>query len=415
LSLEIGARLRATQAQFARGAARASTERRVCVIGSGTRFLSGISVYTCRLANALAESQRTSVILMRQLLPSRLYPGQARVGASLQRLEYSPSLHVFNGVDWYWMPSLVRALLFLFNERPTVVVCQWWSGTVLHSYLVLAMAARILGARVVIEFHEVLDPGEAGLPFVGGYVRVVAPWLVRLASAFVVHSSRDQALVEKHYRLATRPLVIPHGPYDHYGEYSCDGPPAAERIAPAECCNLLFFGVIRPYKGLEDLLAVFEDLPEEEAKRYWLTVVGETWEGWELPARLIARSRYRDRITFVNRYVHDDEVGAYFAAADAVVLPYRRASMSGPLHIGMASGLPVVVSDVGGHAEAVANYAGAVLVPPADLEALHNALTEVANMRGTRFTDPHSWEHISGLYDQLFATLSQPSVARETA
>ena len=69
---------------------------------------------------------------------------------------------------------------------------------------------------------------------------------------------------------------------------------------------------------------------------YWLTVVGETWEGYTLPAERIAASRHGARITFVNRYVHDADPDAYLRGADAVMLPYRRSSLSGPLHVAMA-------------------------------------------------------------------------------
>ena len=134
---------------------------------------------------------------MRQLLPTRFYPGRERVGAKLTQLEYDPAARVFDGVDWYWLPSMIRALLFLIRERPDVVVFQWWSGTVLHSYLLLALVARLLGARIVIEFHEVLDPGEAKLPLAQSYVRLVAPILVRMARGFVVHSEYDKKLLQK--------------------------------------------------------------------------------------------------------------------------------------------------------------------------------------------------------------------------
>jgi glycosyltransferase involved in cell wall biosynthesis len=69
-------------------------------------------------------------------------------------------------------------------------------------------------------------------------------------------------------------------------------------------------------------------------------VVGETWEGWTLPGEQIARSPRRDRITFVNRYVSDEELDGYLRGADAVVLPYLRSSLSGPLHVAMGYGLP---------------------------------------------------------------------------
>ena len=380
---------------------------RICVVGAGTRFLSGISYYTLHLANALARPHGVAVILMRRLLPTRFYPGRKRVGASLTRLEYDPMVRVFDGVDWYWLPSMLRALVFLIRERPDTVVFQWWSGTVLHSYLLLAVITRLLGARVVIEFHEVLDPGEAKLSLVQAYVRLVAPFVVRLAHGFVIHSEYDRKLLQGHYDLEQRPVaVIPHGPYDHYRlATGAQG----HRIAPTACCNLLFFGLIRPYKGLEDLIMAFNSLPENEIGRYRLTIVGETWEGWTLPTNLINRSRYRDRITFVNRYVSDAEAAEFFAGADAAVLPYRRSSASGPLHIAMSCGLPVVVTHVGGLIEAVAGYEGAIMVPPGNPAALRSALLEVAKHRGKRYIDPHSWEHTTTRYHVLFDALPSSS------
>jgi glycosyltransferase involved in cell wall biosynthesis len=380
---------------------------RICVVGAGTRFLSGISYYTIKLVNVLARSHEVSAILMRQLLPTHIYPGRKRVGANLTRLEYDPRVRVFDGVDWYWLPSMLRALVFLMRERPDGVVFQWWSGTVLHSYLLLALVGRLLRARVVIEFHEVLDPGEAKLSLVQAYVRLVAPFVVRLAHGFVIHSEYDRKLLRRHYDLGKRPVaLIPHGPYNHYllatGEQG-------HRIAPVACCNLLFFGLIRPYKGLEDLIRAFDTLPENEISGYWLTIVGETWEGWTMPADLINRSRYRDRITFVNRYVSDAEAAEFFAGADAVVLPYHRSSASGPLHIAMSCGLPVVVTHVGGLMEAVAGYGGAIMVPPGDPAALRSVLLEVAKFRGKMYTDSHSWEQTATRYRELFDALRSSS------
>lgn len=378
---------------------------RICVVGSGFRFLSGISYYTIRLANALVRRHEVSVILMRRLLPARFYPGRARVGKRLTDVQLDPTVRVFDGVDWYWLPSIFRALAFLIRERPQLVALQWWSGTTLHSYLVLALAARLMGAQVVIEFHEVLDTGEMRLMAARAYVEAVAPFLVVLANAFVVHSDFDRAGLRGHYAFGERPVfVIPHGPYDQYGSETKQ---PTDRRAPASCCNLLFFGVIRPFKGLEDLIQAFDSIPEDEISGYRLTVVGETWENWTLPADLIGRSRYRGRITFINRYVSDAEVAEFFAGADAVVLPYHRSSASGPLHVAMSFGLPLVVTSVGGLTEAVAGYEGAILVQPRDPLGLRDALRRVAAWRGKRFSDVHSWERSVERYEALSEALAR--------
>jgi glycosyltransferase involved in cell wall biosynthesis len=362
------------------------------VAGSGWRFLSGISYYTCRLANALAAEHQVGAVLMRRLLPARLYPGRSRLGQPLHDLRYADRVEVFDGVDWWVVPSLVRAVRFVRRMRPDVLVLQWWTGTVLHSYLVLCLAAKLAGARVVIEFHEVQDTGEAQRRWAARYTRLLIRPLLRRTDGVIVHSRFDQQILTRTYALSTVPLEIArHGPYDHH---------AAPRLRrPGR--RLLYFGTIRPYKGLEDLIEAFALLPAG----YTLTVVGETWEGWTRPAELIAASPAAARIAFVNRYVADAEVNAFFAAADVVVLPYRRSSASGPLHIAMSHGLPVVVTAVGGLAEAAGGYSGAVLVRPADPTELAAAVVTATALTGRRHTDPSSWSDTVAAYRRLFDRL----------
>jgi glycosyltransferase involved in cell wall biosynthesis len=381
-----------------------NSRHRVCVVGAGTRFLSGMSYYTTRLSNSLAVQNDLSVIPMRQLLPTFLYPGRGRVGARLTDQFYDEEVRVFGGVDWYWMPSILGAIRWLTKERPEFVVFQWWTGTVLHTYLLLALTAKLIGAHVVVEFHEVLDTGEAKMPLVWRYVRLFLPVLLKMASGFVVHSAYDHALLRTHLNLdAKRIKIIPVGPFDHYQPEKGTQP---KREAPENCCNLLFFGVIRPFKGLEDLLQAFDLLEDKDVGNYWLTVVGETWEGWTLPNDLIAKSRYRDRITFVNRYVSDRELAVYLDGADAVVLPYHRSSTSGPLQTAMSLGLPVVVTSVGGLIEAAEGYEGAIFVPPQDPVLLSNALKVASKLRGRRFGPIRTWQKIREAYDEIFHEMS---------
>ncbi|GAA0465160.1 sugar transferase [Actinoplanes capillaceus] len=369
---------------------------RILVVGSGWRFLSGISYYTCRLSNALAERYEVGTILMRRLLPARLYPGRERVGHSLADLRYSEDVRVFDGIDWYAVPSLFRACAFLRRFRPDVLVLQWWTGTVLHSYLALTLAARALGIRVIVEFHEVQDTGEARHRWAARYVRRCIRPMLNRTDGVVVHSRYDEAALDEAYRLDGVPCEVAlHGPFDHHA------PDRPVREPGDDVCRLLFFGTIRPYKGLEDLIEAFASL----GPRYHLTVVGETWEGWTRPGEMIATSPVRDRISFVNRYVADAEVDEYFANADVVVLPYRRSSASGPLHIAMSHGLPVVVTAVGGLVEAAEAYSGAVLVPAADPDELRQAIVRATGLAGRRHTDPSSWGRTVDAYARLLSRI----------
>jgi glycosyltransferase involved in cell wall biosynthesis len=366
-----------------------------------------MSYYTIRVTNALARRFEVAFIPMRQLIPTSLYPGRSRVGSISTRLELDPAVTVLRGVDWFWGVNLARDLRGLRAWRPDVVLFQWWTGSVLHTYLAVAVVARLQGASLVVECHEVLDTGEQRIPLARAWVRMLGRPFFGLADAFVIHSEADRRPIEERYRVRGRPcVVIPHGPNDHHASTGLDdiSAPFVLRSAPS-ALNLLFFGVIRPYKGLEDLVRAFEMLDDDEVTQYWLTVVGETWEGWDLPIRLIERSRHRSRITLVNRFVDDDEVCAHFAGADAVVLPYHRSSASSPASVAMANGLPLVLTAVGGLPEAVAGYEGAILVPPRDPLALRDAIRRLPELRGRRYRDPHSWDDTVTAYEELINRL----------
>jgi glycosyltransferase involved in cell wall biosynthesis len=411
-----------------------SSQDRVVVIGSGWRFASGISHYTYRLSCALADEYPVGALLMRRLVPRHLYPGRNRVGARALSTAYPADIPVYDGVDWYWGRSLSGALRYLDTQRPTVVVLEWWSGTVLHTYLRLARHAARRGAKVILEWHEGQDAGEVKVPGARRYVRTLMPQLLSTVDAHVVHSDFDLRAISATYPLGDAPVrVIPHGPYDHLtgsaalpaaqvaqvAQASRATQHGSQDVPAADGCpfRLLYFGVVRPFKGVEDLVTAFSGLGREQAMRFRLCVVGETWEGWTAPAEAIARSPHSDLIERVDRYVTDAEVASFFGQADAVVLPYHRSSSSGPLHIAMSAGLPVVVTAVGGLVEAVQQYAGAIMVPPRDPAALREALWRLLERRGQRYPDPHSWDRTTAEYQALIDELkgARPRIPRSAS
>lgn len=419
------------------------------IVGPGDRFLSGVSYYTALLTAALhradqseqsaraggpaastastasgvscatsaAARPRTGVALLqlRDLCPRRAYPGRARVGQTDGVLPL-PDVPVFNGLDWYWGRSAPRAVRFLRRARPRTVVLQWWTGTVLHSYLPLAWLAKRTGARLVVEFHEVQDVGEAKVPLAARYTRAGMRLLLGMVDAAVVHSAYDQQVIQASYpRLRRLPTeVIPHGPLGDLVDAPPNSPPstpaAASRAASpmadtkARPLRLLIFGVIRPYKGHAEL-ADAVGLLRAGGHDVHVTVVGEVWQNYRQPLEALARALPADRLRVVERYVADEEVGPFYAQADLVVLPYHRASASGPLQLAMSLGLPVVTTSVGGLVEAVRGYTGAVLTPPRDPQALADAIVRARPLVGTVHTDPHSWERTASRFRSLFERL----------
>src|SRR6185437_3413083 len=149
----------------------------------------------------------------------RLYPGAERVGRRLADFEYPTGVRVFDGVDWHSPASLLRACAFIRRSGPDIAIVQWWTGTVLHAYLVMAVAVRASGGRLVVEFHESLDTGEERLPLARAYVRLGLPLLVRMSSGLIVHSRFDRERVAASLPAGRRPIhIVTHGPYDRYGD-----------------------------------------------------------------------------------------------------------------------------------------------------------------------------------------------------
>jgi glycosyltransferase involved in cell wall biosynthesis len=385
---------------------------KVCIAGSGTRFVSGISYYTYFLGCALKQRYDVVAILMRRLIPRRWYPGRQRVGHSVMAYDLAAEVPTFDGVDWWGWPSVPRAVSFLRSQRPDVLILQWWSASVLPWYLLLARQVIRRGGVVVVELHEAQDTGEARVPLVGWFACRGLRTLCRWAAMLVVHSAWDRERMSASLGISPgRFRVIPHGPYPISGggpEEAPGLPRARPHREPSEL-TVLFFGTIRPYKGLEHLVRAFEQVRRDLAVPWKLIVVGETWEGWTLPFELIENSPFRDDIELVNRYVTDQEAAGYFQRADVVALPYLRSSASGPLAIAQACGLPVVVTAVGGLVEAVADYTGAVLVEPDSPADLARGLLAAADLRGRTYSAPVTWQAVAQSYADIFAAIVPPA------
>lgn len=370
--------------------------RPVLLVGSGTEFLSGISHYTSHVAQAFAQQDSVAVILMRRLVPKRLYPGRSRVGnEQLSSINYPSDIAVFDGVDWHSVKSLVTAGKFIKQSRPRVVVLQWWTASVGLSYLYIARAAARAGAHVVMEFHEVQDVGEAQIPLAARTGKSIVARILRHTSGVVTHSSADAQAVREVFSIPPSiPIAtIPHGPF----ELVAPSRPPRHRDEDAPL-SLLFFGVIRPYKGLDILADAFAQLVQE-GENVSLTVVGEPWQPGD---PVLERLRGMKSATLVDEYVPDEEVSQYLEKADILVLPYRRASASGPLALAMAAGMPVVTTEIPSLLEVTQGYSGAIHVPVEDAAALADGIKQARSLIGKRHESPLSWPAIIEKYERLF-------------
>jgi glycosyltransferase involved in cell wall biosynthesis len=277
-----------------------------------------------------------------------------------------------------------------------VVHFQWLAAPWLDVHL---LPARPL----VLTAHDLL-PREPRLGQVAAQRRLLARM-----DAIVVHSQYGRSqLVQRLGVDADRVRVIHHGAFEHLAAATPgELPPELEGAAGEDRPVVLFFGLLRAYKGLATLLEAWRGVEDAQ-----LWIAGRPMMDLA-PLRAIATPSVR----WITRFVADAEAVALLARADIVVLPYARTErldQSGVLASALAFGKPVVVTDVGGFGE-VAALGAARLVAPDDPPALRAALTELIADGGARARlgeaalaaarGPYSWQRAAGatlaLYQEL--------------
>jgi glycosyltransferase involved in cell wall biosynthesis len=226
--------------------------------------------------------------------------------------------------------------------------------------------------------------------------------------AVVVHTRSAAARLHELGVHGDRVRVIPHGAFEHLTRQPHEAP-LPDELAAVEGLVVLYFGTIRPYKGVEVLLEAFAEI---EGAELW--VVGNPLGVSMEPLLALARVA-RGRVRFVSRYVTDPEAPAFLRRADLLVLPHRRVDQSGVLFAGLAFGKPMVLSGVGGFAEVAEDHGAGRPVPPGDPAALAEAISELlANPQERRAlgeraaaaaAGPFSWDGIAkrtlALYEEL--------------
>ena len=146
-----------------------------------------------------------------------------------------------------------------------------------------------------------------------------------------------------------RYTVIQHPLYSHFGQKKPREDAERKLGLKSGKKNILFFGLIRKYKGLDILLEAFEKLPDD----YQLIIAGEPYGSFEPYQKIIDRLPGKERIVKVLKYIKDSEVSDYFSAADLAVLPYRSATQSGISSVSYHFEVPMIVTDVGGLKETI--------------------------------------------------------------
>ncbi|MQA77039.1 MAG: glycosyltransferase [Streptosporangiales bacterium] len=329
---------------------------KVAIVGPTHPYKGGIAQSTTTLARQLgAAGHVVDVVSWSAQYPDFLYPGEQRVPAD--RPEVEPWPRATYPLAWYRPDGWVRTGRRL--RAYDVVVFVLVTPVQVPAYLtMLAALGRRPSVRTVVLCHNVL-PHER---------RMVDPTLVRAlfrrTDGALVHSG-DQARMAR--GLGARQVAVAELP---------SGFPTLAGAEPAVVPDadvhrrLLFFGLVRPYKGLDILLAALAKVPG-----VGLTVAGEFWgETLRVTELTVDELGLRDRVEIRAGYVDAAEVPALFAGTDALVLPYRQATSSYNADVAFQYGAPVVVTRAGALADRVSDGVDGLVCAPDDVDDLAAAL-----------------------------------------
>ena len=373
----------------------------ICVVGPSKRFFSGITAHNIFLANALSKRNQVSVVLLRNLLPRFLFPGREHVGKDQYSVDFNANIDVYDGMDYNSPRSWFGAYKFLKRHRPDVIIIIWWSSSVAHMQIFLKWANKLgIRAKIVVEMHEVVDPLEERIWPIRLYSRIAGRQLIRGLDAYTTYSQVDKGRIVDVYHIDKEKVhVLPMGLYKDYFQpmYQIS---AKQELGIDNEFVILYFGLIRHYKGVPYLIEAFNSLPSSIVVRSRLLIVGEVWEEGEMLQKIVDTSPYKDQITLVRQYVPDSMIPKYFSAADVIVLPYLRASGSAVAHIALTYGKPIILSDVPALREYMGNYQGTIFVKPGDPVSIKDNIiavyTAVESGQNVHYNSTHStWDDVA--------------------
>ncbi|MEM7131203.1 MAG: glycosyltransferase [Chloroflexota bacterium] len=311
---------------------------RFVLIGPVYPYRGGIAHYTTLFAQTLVErGHEIQLISFSRQYPSWLYPGSSDV---------DPSENQFTAQDPnYWLDSMnpltwIQTFWRIRRFEPDVLILQWWTTFLAPLWMTLGFLFRLTtNCPLVFICHNVL-PHESR-PWDRWLTRFTLAW----GSAFVVQSHTEQERLQRLIPSAST-TVVPMPAFNMFEEMQIDQPTARGHLGiDLEAQVILFFGIVRAYKGLDRLL---DAIPAVRAQvdHLSLWIVGEFWENKDEYLQQIERLGLGDCVSIVDRYVPNEEVVTYFSAADVLAAPYRYVTGSAVAQMAVSFGLPVVPEEI---------------------------------------------------------------------
>lgn len=375
---------------------------KILLIGPSSPFRGGIANFNDSLYAALASNHEVRIISFSLQYPSFFFPGSSQYIKGMAQTG-TRSVRLINSINPIsWRHAAAEAV----KMKPDCILVHYWMPFFAPSLgSILRMVKKKIDVAAIGIIHN-FNPHE-GMP--GG--KIVSGFFFKSCDGFITMSSSvRREMVSSGFDKPVKQLE--HPVYDIFGE-------AVPRTLAYERLNLdpgqkhlLFFGIIRAYKGLDLLLEAFSRSILEHLNLK-LIVAGEFYEDEKKYLDTVQKLGLENKVVFTRSFIPEDMVACYFSVADLVVLPYKSATQSGITQIAYHFEKPMLVTDVGGLGEMVPHEKvgyvckrdpGIIASSIADFFDNHRSSEFKENIRSEKMR--FSWEKMVRGIEELTAEIS---------
>ena len=344
---------------------------KITMIGPFPPFRGGISDFNYSLSRELSKAQEVQLINFTTQYPRLLFPGKTQFRSDFDdKFKSQRILSSVNPLSWN------KTVNKICNFNPDLIIFQYWMPffTFAYNYIIERVKKQI-NTEIIAICHN-LTPHEDK-----SFYKSLTKRYLRKVDKFVVMSEVVQSDLENFKPEAVYKKLF-HPLYELFGS-ELDKQTAQDSLRLKNKNIILFFGLIREYKGL-DLLLKSIPLFAHIVKDFQVIIAGECYENPNKYLKIVEALNIEEYVKWDMEFVPDEAVNLYFSAADLVVLPYRSATQSGITKIAYNFNRPVIISDVGGLSEIVENGKTGYIVKP-DKQELADAI--IAFFNGNKFQE----------------------------
>lgn len=370
-------------------------KKKIILLGTAHPFRGGLASYNERLAlEFIKEGHEVEIFTFTVQYPNFLFPGKSQFSEepAPKNLIIKRKVNSVNPFNWIKIGNEIKRL------KPDIIIFKFWLPFMGPCFGTIARRVKKNRHTKIITVLDNVIPHEHRFGD-----KMFTKYFLKPIDAFISMSKSVADDLNTFDQKKPRDFN-PHPLFDNFGE-AISKEKAKEILGlDPNSRYILFFGIIRDYKGLDLLLEAFEKLPSRK-KNVKLLVAGEYYSNEEKYKQLITDLKIESDVKVVNEFIKDSEVGRYFCAADIVAQPYKNATQSGVTQIGYHFETPMLVTNVGGLPEMIPDGRVGYVVEP-NPDSISKALEDFFNSeKEILFRENLKVEKQKYLWDKLTAKI----------